>query len=449
MALRKVKLYGKLGQLFGKEWMLDVNSTGEAIRAIDTNTNNEFSKYLLKNGTKKYYKICVKNKNNLISKDEINLSFGKGDIYIIPTIKGSGKYGQLIAGVVLIAVSYYSGFGATTASFIRSAGISLFLGGVAQLLAPNPNAETTQRNSYLFQGNATTTYQGSSVGIIYGRALVPPMPVCVSTDNSESSTYEGAIVNLGYVGDLSTTLILYSYKAGTASLCGFSEYTDPSVPPKKYRLLTTNGSVGYTCSTGGSGTRTQTGTVTIDKNNCVQTSIGEPSYNAPCLCICEGLIETKTVSQMFFGGSYISIGGCCPSQHYMNMSGSSKSKLSDEDTEQDAIARLLNLLSWSPWQTTPVYSYIEQRTSSFSFRYRAVKTQSITLPDKYNPNFTYKYSATVQRRAYGSSDPWVDSEIIETDVNPDSNGDLTLPEINIPNVSGYESKISSISLNYA
>ena len=74
MALRKIKLYGKLGQLFGREWNLDVNSVGEAIKAIDINTNNKFSQYLLKNGTKKYYKVCVKNKKNTISKEEIGTS---------------------------------------------------------------------------------------------------------------------------------------------------------------------------------------------------------------------------------------------------------------------------------------------------------------------------------------------------------------------------------------
>ena len=67
MAYRKIKLYGKLGTLFGKEWNLDVNSVSEAIRAIDINTKGELSKYLLKN--KSYYKIAVKNKKNLVEKE--------------------------------------------------------------------------------------------------------------------------------------------------------------------------------------------------------------------------------------------------------------------------------------------------------------------------------------------------------------------------------------------
>lgn len=455
MALRKIKLYGKLGQLFGREWNLDINSVAEAIKAIDINTNNKFSQYLLKNGTKKYYKVCVKNKKNLISKDEINTSFGSGDIYITPTISGSGKNGtwQVIAGVILVAVSYYyGGFGPNASFFASTAGnmgIALILGGVAQMLAPNPNAESTdQRNSYLFQGNATTVYQGTSVGIIYGRALVPPMPVCISTDSLDEENYEGEIVNLGKVGLLDETLIFYSSKSGTATLCGYSEYTDPSIPPKTYRLLTTNGSADYTCSTGGSATRTRTGTVTIDKDTCIQTSTGSPSYNAPCLCICDDLIETKTVSQMFFAGSYVSIGGCCGSETYMGLNGSSQSELTIEDTELDAIVRLLNSTAWSAWQSSPISPYYQSRTTGFSFFYKIVKTKSITLPSKYNPGFSYKYSIILQRRIYSSSDEWVDAEIMETIVTPQSDGTLILPEIELNNISGYETRVKSTSLNY-
>ncbi len=77
MALRKIKLYGKLGQIFGKEWILDVNSVAEAVRAIDSNTKGKFSLYLLKGqGSKQFYKISVKNKKNIITEKEINGSFG-------------------------------------------------------------------------------------------------------------------------------------------------------------------------------------------------------------------------------------------------------------------------------------------------------------------------------------------------------------------------------------
>lgn len=47
------------------------------------------------------------------------------------------------------------------------------------------------RQSQVFQGNSLNVYQGSSVGIVYGRALVAPMPISVSMDNRDIGLYGG------------------------------------------------------------------------------------------------------------------------------------------------------------------------------------------------------------------------------------------------------------------
>jgi len=445
MALRKVKLYGKLGQLFGREWNLDVNSVGEAIKAIDINTNNKFSQYLLKNGTKKYYKICVKNKKNTISKEEIGTSFGSGDIYITPTIFGSDKksVGQIILGVVMVVAAYYGGGfeqgGSSFFQIVGTMGISMILGGVAQLLAPNPNAKSTdQRNSYLFQGNATTVYQGTAVGLVYGRALVPPMPVCISTDTTDTSTYEGAIVNLGKVGILNNTLLLYSYKAGTATLCGFDEWI-ASTPPKAYKTATED----YSCYYEGGGCLMiyqGVSTRTIINDICTITD-GVYDY-------CNGVSGPVSWKWNTVNATVLDTPTIRTISNSSPLIGNGTIILSDEDTELDAIIRLMNSINWSDWQSEPIYPYYQSRTTDFSFLYVAVKTKSISLPDKYNPNFTYKYSVTLQRRIYGSSDPWIEAETIVTDAKPQSDGTLILPEVDIPNVSGYETKVKTISLNY-
>lgn len=194
MPFRKIKLYGKLGKLFGKEWILDVNTVGEALRAIDINTKGKFQKYLYNGpGSKIHYKVCVKNKKNTLTKEEINTPYEKGDIFIIPVIRGSGKNGllQTIIGVVLIVVGYFTG----TTSILGRLGISLILGGICQMLSPNPESNNVERkSSYLFQGNAITSNQGSAVGTIYGRVIVNPMPVCISMDNIDENTYEGQII---------------------------------------------------------------------------------------------------------------------------------------------------------------------------------------------------------------------------------------------------------------
>ena len=65
----------------------------------------------------------------------------------------------------------------------------MVLGGITQLLTPAPNfnnnAEGESRGSNLFGGNASTITQGGGVGLVYGRALVTPMPVSISFDNTD------------------------------------------------------------------------------------------------------------------------------------------------------------------------------------------------------------------------------------------------------------------------
>lgn len=196
MALRKVKLYGKLAKLFGACWELDVDSVGEALRAINVNTNGLLGKYLSGEGAQKYYKVSVKKKKNLIGKEEINAPFGDGDIYITPTIKGSDEVVSIVLGVVLFIVgAIYQ------QPWLMQLGASLVLGGIAQLLAPSPNinssSEEEQRTSTFFQGNANVIYQGGSVGIVYGRALVAPMPIAIAFNVTDTQTttvdYSGTV----------------------------------------------------------------------------------------------------------------------------------------------------------------------------------------------------------------------------------------------------------------
>jgi predicted phage tail protein len=197
--LVKIHLGGKLGKLFGPKWELYVNSPAEALRAIDVNTKGRFSQYLQKEGKTKFYKVAIQNKKNLLSEKEITNPTGSGDIYITPTISGkSSGTGKIIAGVVLIAVSLYfdpsGSTGQAIASAMISAGASLILGGIVQLLTPvptdaDPNQDDELRSSNLFRGNATAVIQGGAVGLVYGRAIVSPMPISISLNAFDTVTY--------------------------------------------------------------------------------------------------------------------------------------------------------------------------------------------------------------------------------------------------------------------
>jgi predicted phage tail protein len=192
---KKVKtifLEGKLGKLFGRKWELFVSSPAEAMRAINVNTGGRFRAYLETEGSKKHYKVAVGNKKNIIDTQN-TLSFPLNDnfIYILPVIKGKSDELKIVAGVVLIAVAYYAGFGEFVTQTLYSTGASLVLGGIAGLLTSVPNfdqesgEEDSNRQSNIFQGNVAAIAQGVGVGMAYGRILVAPMPISVSIETED------------------------------------------------------------------------------------------------------------------------------------------------------------------------------------------------------------------------------------------------------------------------
>lgn len=213
--LVRIVLGGILGKKFGKEWHLNVSSPTEAIRAIDANTKGEFRRYLMEGNGKKLYKIAIQNKNNLLGKEELNNPSGNSDIYILPVVAGKngkgGGIGKILAAIAIIAITYFTvGAGSTAFAVLSEAGqqaavatlasyatigysigASLLLSGIAQLLTPVPKFSTSTtdgRGSSIFQGNATAISQGSAVGLVYGRALVAPMPISISFDNIDQSS---------------------------------------------------------------------------------------------------------------------------------------------------------------------------------------------------------------------------------------------------------------------
>lgn len=208
--LTTVHLVGSLGKAMGRsEWHLDVKSPAEAIRAIDVNLRGKLREYLSGPARNKFYKIALQKKDNVIDRDEVVNRSGRSTIYIMPTINGRnsgvGKILTAIAIIALVAWNPLAGtmfattattaagattltaFGAVMAGF----GVSMLLGGMAQLLAPTPqgpSANPEQAQSTSFPGNAGAVVQGGCIPVVYGRALVSPIPVAVTTTNNDTST---------------------------------------------------------------------------------------------------------------------------------------------------------------------------------------------------------------------------------------------------------------------
>lgn len=170
-ALRTVRLYGKLGTLFGRVHRLAVASPREAMRALCVIVPG-FERFMLTSNTKGLEFAVFVDKTNI---GESELAFeGKGDIRIAPVMKGSKRGGvlQTIIGVVLIAASFIPGFQALLAP-----GIALAAGGVVQMLSPQSTGlkgreDPDNKPSYAFGGPVNTTAMGNPVGILAGRRRI-------------------------------------------------------------------------------------------------------------------------------------------------------------------------------------------------------------------------------------------------------------------------------------
>lgn len=182
--MKTIILNGQLGKLFGRRHRLDVRTAGEAVRALVANFP-AIERYLIE--TKGVgYRVKLHDAP-LQDVREIHHPVGGNSITITPVIAGAGGngLGQVLLGAALIAVAFIPGLnvavwaGATTtfASVAFSVGVSLALGGVAQMLAPQPKAPDPRERpenspSYVFNGPVNTSAQGQPVPVGYGRLIV-------------------------------------------------------------------------------------------------------------------------------------------------------------------------------------------------------------------------------------------------------------------------------------
>lgn len=118
-------------------------------------------------------------KRNL-SEDELQTAGGAEDIRIAPVIAGSKNSGLVSAvlGAVLVVAGVFTGGLSTAVGLgLMSVGGGMVIGGVAQMLVPQPEglSDSSQANnkpSYAFGGPVNTVAQGRPVGLLYGERMV-------------------------------------------------------------------------------------------------------------------------------------------------------------------------------------------------------------------------------------------------------------------------------------
>jgi predicted phage tail protein len=194
--LRKIKLYGRLAKFVGQRvFEADVASAAEAVRFLLANFPQ-----LEKHMADQHYRVSVG--KYALTLDELHDPAGQQEIKIVPVLAGAGATGRIIAGVVLFAIATLATagggaiFGAAFAKNIgllavtQAIGVSLVLGGVAQLLTPTPQINTPgtpqdnndPRKSYSFSGIQQTSRQGVPVPIVYGETIVGSVVISAGID---------------------------------------------------------------------------------------------------------------------------------------------------------------------------------------------------------------------------------------------------------------------------
>ncbi len=198
--LKTIKLYGILGQKFGREFKLDVANTREAMRALSVQIAG-FEHFMLhahEQGLR--FAVFLKGKNSSnkrgkkrpaiydhetkrlitgdnIGEEQLDMNTEADTIHIVPRVMGAGGNNgilQLVLGAILIAASFIPGIGQAAQVALIGAGAGMAMGGVASMLMPKIDNTQDQnqdgnRANKGFGGAVTTVAQGNPVPILYGQ----------------------------------------------------------------------------------------------------------------------------------------------------------------------------------------------------------------------------------------------------------------------------------------
>ena len=202
--MKVVKVYGALRKKLGQcRFEFEVDTPAQAIKALCANFPG-LDKWLIDSEqTGMGFRVAV-GKERITPEDAslAVLPWSERDVFsIAPVVAGAGGIGRIFAGIGLVALAILTAgagtavlgiagagggiFGASftlgiaAANAIGGIGVTLILGGVAQLLSPQPDISPLQRGkeaarleSFSFSGIVNTSKQGMPVPIVYGRAFV-------------------------------------------------------------------------------------------------------------------------------------------------------------------------------------------------------------------------------------------------------------------------------------
>ena len=185
--LKTLVLDGKLAKKFGKRHQFDVADLREMLRAMCSQVPG-FKKFMSEAHTKGI-RFAFFNGQHNIGAYEFDMTRGGETYRITPIYEGSKNAGvlQIVIGAVALVAAFFTAgaslaawgaamsAGAITATTVLTGiGMSMVLGGVVQLLTPQPSfntgasSSTDNKPNYAFGSPVNTVAMGYPVPVEYG-----------------------------------------------------------------------------------------------------------------------------------------------------------------------------------------------------------------------------------------------------------------------------------------
>jgi predicted phage tail protein len=240
--MQRVRLLGELGERYGTEHTYyNLRTPADAIKLLCINMPELQQELMTAHERGIGYRVLQADQD--MGYSDLQLPLGQNDLVLVPVIAGSGRgFTQVLVGIGIVAASLLIpglGFGlaGSTVTSIGLLGGALALGGVAQLLSPQPvlptlgnqrfgsgtNASTRGpqsltrgadgQQSYAYTGAANTVGVGQTIPVAYGKVLIgsqllsanvevtdesDPLQTAIRTPSSETIRIGGDPVSWGY-----------------------------------------------------------------------------------------------------------------------------------------------------------------------------------------------------------------------------------------------------------
>lgn len=186
--LKTMTLKGAIGKKFGRVHRFHVADINEFLRAMCSQVKG-FKKYV-SNAHLNGVKFAFYSGKNNISLEEFDMSSAATEYTMVPVIEGAKQAGmlQIVIGAVALVAAFFTagasfaafaGISAATAAATTTAlvgiGLSMTIGGVVQMLTPQPSfnvgasSDSDNKANYAFGAPVNTVAMGYPVPLLYGQ----------------------------------------------------------------------------------------------------------------------------------------------------------------------------------------------------------------------------------------------------------------------------------------